>query len=304
MNTQIDKPSFSLDEEVRDEYLISSSQKKIWSIQLDLLQELLRVCDKYDIKVYAFAGTLLGAIRHKGFIPWDDDLDVCLLREDFEKLVNIPQGEFKEPYFLQTALSDRKFYCAYARLRNSNTTGIIKRYCSKSYNNGIFIDIFVLDGVVENKFLFKKQRFDGAVICKLLILYYASLEEKKGFEKSFKIFQQKLIRKFFKYDYLVKKHAQILSRYNSSASKVALLTHSKFFVDRYWCYSSDFGKSTMADFENIRIPIPEYYDNMLKNMYGDYMTFPPLSKRGTWHDNSLIFNPDMCYIDYIEKYNL
>ena len=84
-------------EEVRDEFLVTTERKKIWGVELQLLNELLRVCNKHNIKVYVFAGTLLGAVRHKGFIPWDDDADVCLLHDDYVKLCKVAPKEFKVP---------------------------------------------------------------------------------------------------------------------------------------------------------------------------------------------------------------
>ena len=130
--------------------------KKIWAVELDLMNELLRVCNKYDIKIFAFGGTLLGAVRHHGFIPWDDDMDFCMDRANYNELLK-HCDEFKHPYFLQFAQSDEKYFFGYARLRNSNTTGIIEWNRSPDYNNGIYIDIFVLDGYLEDEKKVKKQ---------------------------------------------------------------------------------------------------------------------------------------------------
>ena len=90
------------DEEIRDGYKVSREMKKIWAVELDLLNELNRVCNKHNIRCMAWAGTMLGAIRHKGFIPWDDDIDIMLFRDDYEKLCEIAPSEFTYPYFFQT----------------------------------------------------------------------------------------------------------------------------------------------------------------------------------------------------------
>lgn len=82
-----------LKEENRDGYIVSPLMKKVWSVELDLLSELDRVCKKYDIKYYAAFGTLLGAVRNKGFIPWDDDIDVCMLRDDYARLKEVAKDE-------------------------------------------------------------------------------------------------------------------------------------------------------------------------------------------------------------------
>lgn len=94
------------DEEVICDYKVSSNLKKLWAIEADLLREFVRVCDKYRLRWYAYAGTLLGAIRHSGFIPWDDDIDVCMPREDYDILTKELAGEFKTPYFMQTPYTE------------------------------------------------------------------------------------------------------------------------------------------------------------------------------------------------------
>ena len=89
MNEDYAIPPDFYNEEIRCGYNIKNNVKKIWAIQLDLLDHLLSVCKKYEIRIFVFAGTLLGAVRHKGFIPWDDDIDVCLLKDDYENLLSV-----------------------------------------------------------------------------------------------------------------------------------------------------------------------------------------------------------------------
>ena len=138
-------PKHFLEEEVRCGYRVTEKLKKIWAVELDLLNEFQRVCKKHNIKFTIFGGTLLGAVRHKGFVPWDDDLDVAMTRVEFDKLCRIAETEFDYPYFFQTALTDRRYFFSYARLRNSETTAIISGNGTPDYNNGVYIDIYVLE---------------------------------------------------------------------------------------------------------------------------------------------------------------
>ena len=111
-----------LEEEVRCGYTVSAEMKKLWAVELDLLAEFDRVCKKHGLTYFAFGGTLLGAVRHQGFIPWDDDIDVVMFREDYRRLTQIAAEEFRHPYFFQTPFTDCGLVMGGSRLRNSNTT--------------------------------------------------------------------------------------------------------------------------------------------------------------------------------------
>ena len=113
-----------LKEEYRNGYLITEKMKKVWAVELDLLSELDRVCKKYNIKYYAAFGTLLGAIRDKGFIPWDDDIDVWLLRDEYERLKQVAPKEFTGKYYYQDWYNSCGRTWIFSKLRNSETTAI------------------------------------------------------------------------------------------------------------------------------------------------------------------------------------
>ena len=135
VDLNIELPKGFLEEEVRCGYTVTRKMKEVWAVELDLLKEFKRVCNKYDLKYCADGGTLLGAIRHQGFIPWDDDLDIAMLRKDFEKLNEVAPAEFKKPYFWQTEETDKGSARGHAQLRNSDTTGIIKNEYEHQRNN-------------------------------------------------------------------------------------------------------------------------------------------------------------------------
>ena len=99
MKLKYQVPQDFLHEEVRRDYTITAEMKQVWAVQLDLLQELLRVCKENGLRVFADSGTLIGAVREKGFIPWDDDIDVAMPREDYDRLMSL-SAEFRDPYFL------------------------------------------------------------------------------------------------------------------------------------------------------------------------------------------------------------
>lgn len=290
-----------LKEEVRDEYLVTSDTKKLWKIQLDLLEKLQNVCEKNGIKMFVIWGTLLGAVRHKGFIPWDDDLDVGLLREDYDKLCEIAEQEFGYPYFFQTAENDRKFFIGYARLRNSETTGIIRENWSEEYNNGVYIDIYPLDGYSESKFKKSFQFLMRDYYTTLAISYY-----RESWPQSFvwKLITKaaKIYSKLYNYDTILKKHYKWCTKYNKNAKKVGLLYHHN--LCKKYCFDIDAVRDTIKlPFETIEVNVPIGYHEILKDVYGDYMQFPPVEERGMWHDNQIIYDCDMPYKDYFATHS-
>ena len=107
-------------EEVRCDYLVTEEYKKIWAVEIDLLLKLDSICRKHGLRYFLMYGSLLGAVRHGGFVPWDDDLDVIMPRDDYEKLQSLA-SEFEHPYFLQNPYTDSESFFSNTRLRNSNT---------------------------------------------------------------------------------------------------------------------------------------------------------------------------------------
>ncbi len=278
-------------EEVRDEYRINSEIKKVWAIELDLLRVLIDLCDRYNLRYWVGFGTLLGAVRHKGFIPWDDDLDVWMPREDYDKLLEIPNEEINYPYFLQTTLNDNDYYCAFARLRNSNTTAVLvsgKNHC----NNGIYIDIYPIDGQLTDS---KKQQKISRHIYGLNVATHAYMYNINP--RIVTRFLHRILRlPFISYD-----HRKVYQKVNNLAKKVSWKEAKKVGIVVFWAYpfertsfyKDDFEESLCIDFENLKVAIPKGYDRILKILYGDYMKYPPKEDRGLWHN--FTFNPDKPY---------
>lgn len=137
-----------LKEEVISGYLVTEKRKEIWAVELDLFLEFEKICKKYNLKYWAFGGTLLGAARHSGFIPWDDDIDILMPRKDYDKLKQVGPKEFISPYFFQNPITENgRYYNCHCQIRNSMTTGIISGTKNLDINKGMFLDVFVLDKI-------------------------------------------------------------------------------------------------------------------------------------------------------------
>lgn len=282
---KITLPENYFQSEERCGYSVCEKLKKIWAVELDLLVEFKRVCDLHGIRFQLFAGTLLGTIRHQGFIPWDDDVDVAVSRDDFDKLVRL-SAEFKHPYFLQTASTDRKYYLSYARLRNGETTGAIGTHAGIDYNNGIYIDIFVLDGLPNSEMAWNLQRVFRRLIWVLMCRWYSG----RGW-----------VRKFIRVEKLWRAYDFITSYFTSSANRIGLMTHNSDFSRKYWLYKEEFLNSKSGLFEGYEFPVPVDSERVLKRIYGDWKKFPVMEERGQWHAaNGLIFEPDVPYLKYFK----
>lgn len=297
---KIKLPSNFLEPEVRSGYEISEKLKKIWAVDLDLFQELSRVCNKHGIKFQVCFGTLIGAVRHGGFIPWDDDFDVWMTRENLEKLMTVAD-EFKHPYFLQTPLSDRKFCSPLCRLRNSETTGVISGFEANDYNNGIYIDIYAMDGVSLSRIKCAIQYVLKRIVVRMWALRGQTHSRTESIKEKMEFY---LIRPFacvLSYDHWYRLYVAILSMYTKSSDKFSHMVNSNWKGKRNWVYAKDFDDTIFVQFEHIQVPIPRNYDEILRRDFGNYMKFPPKEQRGKWHEGQIHFEPEIPYKEYLEK---
>ncbi len=284
-----------LKEEIRSGYCVSEEMKKVWAVELDLMEKFLEVCKKNGLTCYAEAGTLLGAVRHKGFIPWDDDVDLVMFREDYDKMVKIADQEFEAPYFFQTVYSDKDYLRGHAQLRNSDTTAILQDELGKGYrfNQGIFIDIFILDGVTDKNFLFKMQKRKTRFLRKIIACIIPNPDnlEWRGkwirrLASLLKLDKRKMCEKL---DRCYRKQSA------ASCEDTALLSYM-FKKEKNARNKHIYDKIIWLDFENLKIPAPARYDEILRIQYGDYMK--PL-RAGSNH-GSVLFDAEKPYTAYLE----
>jgi lipopolysaccharide cholinephosphotransferase len=250
---------------------IMAELKDIWAVELDLLRVFLQYCERHGLRCWVEGGTLLGAVRHKGFIPWDDDVDLAMPREDYDRMCRIGNEGLEEPYFLQTAYSDTDYHRGHAQFRRSDTAAIRPSDCYQPFNQGIFIDIFPLDAAPDDRALVHEHRKRCLKILKLL---------KAKNTHCITSGRLTLIFRKLKARWMVKKMGwtTIYEKAEEEMRALARMPHTKvgeltsLGEDKLWD-KSIFAETVMLPFENLMVPAPKGWDAFLRVSFGDdYMT--------------------------------
>lgn len=275
VDIKIQLPDRFFAEEERLGYVTSAAMKRVWAVELDLLCEFDRVCKKLGLPYFLDGGTLLGAARDGRFIPWDDDIDVIMLREEYDRFTALGPAEFKEPYFLQNAYTDTDYRRGLSQLRRSDTTFILKREVEKRlpFNQGICIDIFVLDGLAPEEELERHFAEKQAVRKRI-----GEIARQPGHDPA-------AVRELFR------RYDGICKRYSGAEHLDTVMwkpnTQRLIRLKREW-YSASVG----MEFEGFTLPAPIGYRECLAEHYGpEYMTPQMLP---TYH-GGVIWDTDVPY---------
>lgn len=297
----------NFEDEIICGFNVSAKMKKVWNIQLEIFEQVKEICEKYSIRYYAVAGTLLGAIRHNGYIPWDDDLDIGMPRKDYNRFFKVVNDEINYPYFVQTFLNEPSFPYDMIKIRNSRTTGCTPWEIHTNCNRGIFIDIFPIDNEPDNEIeLVKENRRNKK------LLYRASLLSRET-ESSGKVCIQKVKNKIKKFAfslpflnkfkcYYIKQVINCCKKHNSKQTSYcgmrSFSNPQKFRWKNIDC-------EVLEDhiFCNTSIKIPQGYENILTNVYGDWEKY---IIGDSFHEGT-IYEPNVPYFEYFlnkkEKYS-
>lgn len=256
---------------VRDSELL----KEMQACQLRILLEFQKVCKMNDIRFYLAFGTCLGAVRHHGFIPWDDDIDLFMRIEDFNKLQEI-QDQLPSQLYLQTHAKEQEYGLPIARIRDSSTTLIEADHCDRDINQGVYIDIYPLFYCKENNISFKLSIIESFV-CRLFT-YNAPPNNKRTISTVVSFFLLHVFPNSTKEkiaNYLYKK---IISQKKTQyVSNFPDISQGKRYLDEW------FEEPVMADFEGYVMPLPTNASEFLKYYFHDYMQLPPESERQVHH---------------------
>lgn len=201
---------------VRDGYIVPKNLYDLWQVELEILDKVDYICKKHEIKYFLMYGTLIGAIRHKGFIPWDDDIDIMMTRENYDKFLNIAQAELGSEYFLQNTYTDKGLYRVHSQIRKIGTTMLLRGDYKRKYNRGVFFDIFVCDKVPLDNGTFLSVR--NSIKLKNKLAYWGNLP--------FSFNPKSIIKKMIGSIYLICKggNRRALKSLEATAQKYSKLT--------------------------------------------------------------------------------
>ncbi|WP_302177476.1 LicD family protein [Megamonas funiformis] len=255
------------------------SSKDVKKVELDILINFDRFCKKNKLRYYLAGGTLLGAIRHKGFIPWDDDIDVCMPRPDFEKLIKIFPDKYENKYILKSIKRDNFLY-PFAKIIN-NKTKIDCEYTENEFENNLWIDIFPVDGLPKNDDELKKIYNKVDFYRTLLILNFAKINKAKTLlKKIIKPFVI-IIARLIGVNFFIRKIEDIALTYDYDKSDyVGAITWGLYGIGERM-KKVEFEKVVYVDFEGYKFPTFSCWDSYLKGLYKNYMELPPIEKRKT-----------------------
>ncbi len=254
--------------------------RNIQLIQLDILLEIDRICKEHKIKYFLSSGTLLGAIRHRGFIPWDDDIDIDMMRPDYERFLEIAKKELSSDLFIQNYITDK--YClnlGFSKVRKNGTIHESEGQRHLTRHKGISIDIFPIDVVPQNHL---KRKFHKQVI--------SFIHKLNSMKLKYNFYNEKLIRKIIiilgsifllpiPVVYLGSIMEKAMKFYGNSNSTLVSNTYSKNYYDVCTFNKEIYGEPILIEFEGYKFPVPEKWKTYLENIYGDYMELPPENKR-------------------------
>lgn len=256
--------------------------RRMQLLELEMLVELDRVCKENNIKYQIWAGTLLGAVRHKGYIPWDDDADVVMLREEYEKFKKCADQLNPEICFYQNHDTDPEYRWGYAKLRKTGTKYVRLGQEHVNCKTGVFIDVFPLDDIPKSTIGQMLQDFHCFCLRKIMWSEIGKYNERGFLKIWYSILSKIPIDWVFKQ---LEKYAK--KSKNSTPNKVRTLTYTAIgklyrkhpLKDRYGMPKRWFLNTKTFEFEGKQLVGLKDYDECLTFEYGDYMKLPPKEKR-------------------------
>ena len=242
--------------------------KIIKKIELDILKDIIKACDALGIDYYCVGGTALGAVKYKGFIPWDDDIDIAMKRDDFNKFIKEAHLYLNENHFVQSIETEHNYLSTMAKVRDSRTSFEEISTANLGIRGGVFVDIFPIDNAFDSKLKTFKYKFNYALVdCSTnKTIDYSTIKTM--------LFDFISLFSFAKKEKLMKKNVELLSGNKESTSVYCRIAYYP---------KSLFDDLTFLEFEGINVKVPKNVNAYLEQAYGDITIDPPESKQISHH---------------------
>lgn len=261
--------------------------KKLQQVELEILKDFISICNKYNLPYFATGGTAIGALRHQGFIPWDDDVDVCMLRKDYDTFMEVAPKEMGDKYIFMTTETEPRYPLMFGKMVKKGTRFIEDAYQQANYPLGIYIDIFPYDQTPEDESLRKKWQKKTWHIGRMHVLTLIPNPKLPDSVTGIKAFIANtgchMIHLLFKLFGMTP--AKTNRKYLKWATSCPE-PDSDLYID----YSYITGENLMirtkdafpvveVPFEDTTVSMVRNYDEFLRPEYGDYMQLPPEDQR-------------------------
>lgn len=261
---------------------MSTNIEQLHQADLEIVKEVVALCDRHNLMYYMLGGSMLGAIRHKGFIPWDDDIDLGMPRKDYERFLELAPQELSSHLKIVNYKTDPTYHWYITRVLDTDTKVMERVFESEGKYTNLSIDIFPLDGTPNNKILRKLYNFRVMAHRAMASLHYKDVivtKNRNWKDATLLWFMLKLpTQKMFNHHKELDKCDRLLKKYPMDKS---LYTGNMMgaYRTRELVPTSWYGDSSYYEFEGIKLRGIKEYDLYLKQLYGDYMQLPPEDKR-------------------------
>ena len=277
------------------QYTVNETVKKIHTIVFDILCDIDDFCKENNILYFLAGGTCLGAVRHHGFIPWDDDADLLMPREDYERFFKTFPERFKDKYGAGSLASDPNWKREHGRVWNKHTIRHVKNI--ETDEIGVFVDIFAIDGLPEGelnrKLFFKKMKIYSALKYSCVKNYYLDGEKYRFIKTCASILTKPLGPRYF-----AEKMDKAAKKYPFKGSRLVAASTAVNYGERETIEREHVSKAAYLTFEGRELPVPIGYETYLKNEYGDYMKIPEgAAEKGFTH----LANWEIEFVDGVRE---
>lgn len=259
--------------------------QKLQMAQLEILKDFIKVCEKNKLDYFMVFGSALGTVRHKGFIPWDDDIDVGMLRTDYDRFLEIAKKELSSDYNILTPYTNKDYACSVTHFEKKGTSFIPEFSKYLKCNIGINIDIFAFDNISDNQKDRMKQVRESWFWGRLLFLRgtpfpYIPIKGVKGFIAKITCILIHYILVIFrvKAQFMYKQLLMVSKKYNDIETKEVTCFEDPAPLNNI-ISKEDIFPLVEFEYQNIKVKLPKEYKKLLTGMYGDFMKLPPIDKR-------------------------